>query len=82
MIHRLCVFYLQSAALQKKLHHLQVQLNNEKQVRDELEHKYRYRSWSVPLTLLLHDINYILLHCLYKSPLLQNVSFEIRGNFC
>lgn len=46
VIHRLCVFYLQSAALQKKLHHLEVQLNNEKQVRDEIEHKYRYRSLS------------------------------------
>lgn len=50
-------FYLQSAALQKKLHHLEVQLNNEKQVRDEIEHKYRYRSLSSVfggcLTLLL-----------------------------
>lgn len=31
----------QSAALQKKLRHLEVQLNNEKQVKDEMEHKYR-----------------------------------------
>lgn len=38
----LCVFSPQSAALQKKLHHLEGQLNNEKQVKDELEHKYRY----------------------------------------
>lgn len=37
-------FLLQSAALQKKLHHMEVQLNNEKQIRDDLEHKYRY--WS------------------------------------
>uniref|UniRef100_A0A8D3DJL9 non-specific serine/threonine protein kinase n=1 Tax=Scophthalmus maximus TaxID=52904 RepID=A0A8D3DJL9_SCOMX len=34
-----------SAALQKKLCHLEVQLNNEKQVKDELEHKYRYGSF-------------------------------------
>uniref|UniRef100_A0A8D3CR58 non-specific serine/threonine protein kinase n=1 Tax=Scophthalmus maximus TaxID=52904 RepID=A0A8D3CR58_SCOMX len=33
------------AALQKKLCHLEVQLNNEKQVKDELEHKYRYGSF-------------------------------------
>ncbi|XP_038584124.1 rho-associated protein kinase 2 isoform X2 [Micropterus salmoides] len=31
----------ESAALQKKLHHLEVQLKNEKQVKDEVEHKYR-----------------------------------------
>lgn len=38
------VFSPQSAALQKKLRHLEVQLNNEKQVKDDVEHKYRYRS--------------------------------------
>uniref|UniRef100_A0A8C2XTE5 Rho-associated protein kinase n=1 Tax=Cyclopterus lumpus TaxID=8103 RepID=A0A8C2XTE5_CYCLU len=32
----------QSAALQKKLCHLEVQLNNEKQVKGDLEHKHRY----------------------------------------
>ncbi|KAI3367945.1 hypothetical protein L3Q82_026776 [Scortum barcoo] len=31
----------ESAALQKKVRHLEVQLNNEKQVKDEIEHKYR-----------------------------------------
>ncbi|CAB1439868.1 unnamed protein product [Pleuronectes platessa] len=31
----------ESVALQKKLRHLEVQLNNEKQVKDELEHKFR-----------------------------------------
>nr|XP_019940542.1 PREDICTED: rho-associated protein kinase 2 [Paralichthys olivaceus] len=31
----------ESAALQKKLRHVEVQLNNEKQVKDELEHKFR-----------------------------------------
>ncbi|KAM6968837.1 rho-associated protein kinase 2 isoform 2-T2 [Tautogolabrus adspersus] len=31
----------ESAALQKKLHLLEVQMNNEKQVKDEIEHKYR-----------------------------------------
>ncbi len=36
------LFSLQSAALQKKLRHLEVQVNNEKQVKDEIEHKYRY----------------------------------------
>lgn len=35
----------QSAALQKKLRHLEVQLNNEKQVKVDIEHKYGYRSW-------------------------------------
>uniref|UniRef100_A0A665W5T9 Rho-associated protein kinase n=1 Tax=Echeneis naucrates TaxID=173247 RepID=A0A665W5T9_ECHNA len=35
-------FLFQSAALQKKLCQLEVQLNNEKQVKDDLEHKYRY----------------------------------------
>lgn len=40
----LVVFSPQSAALQKKLRHLEVQLNNEKQAKDELDHKYRYRS--------------------------------------
>lgn len=35
------VFSWQSAALQKKLRLLEVQLNNEKQVKDEMEHKYR-----------------------------------------
>uniref|UniRef100_A0A3Q1I6E4 Rho-associated protein kinase n=1 Tax=Anabas testudineus TaxID=64144 RepID=A0A3Q1I6E4_ANATE len=34
----------ESAALEKKLHHLEVQLNNEKQIKDDLEHKYRYSS--------------------------------------
>uniref|UniRef100_A0A8C4I6E6 non-specific serine/threonine protein kinase n=1 Tax=Dicentrarchus labrax TaxID=13489 RepID=A0A8C4I6E6_DICLA len=32
------------AALQKKLRHLEVQLNKEKQGKDDIEHKYRYRS--------------------------------------
>lgn len=32
----------QSAALQKRLRHLEVQLNNDKQIRDDLEHKCRY----------------------------------------
>uniref|UniRef100_A0A3Q3G7T1 non-specific serine/threonine protein kinase n=1 Tax=Labrus bergylta TaxID=56723 RepID=A0A3Q3G7T1_9LABR len=36
------VFCPQSAALQKKLRLLEVQMNNEKQVKDEIEHKYRY----------------------------------------
>uniref|UniRef100_A0A8C8DU79 Rho-associated protein kinase 2 n=1 Tax=Oryzias sinensis TaxID=183150 RepID=A0A8C8DU79_9TELE len=31
-----------SAALQKKLHHLELQFNNDKQVKDDLEQKYRY----------------------------------------
>ncbi|XP_061650614.1 rho-associated protein kinase 2 isoform X2 [Phyllopteryx taeniolatus] len=31
----------ESVALQKKLHHLEVQLNNEKQAKDDLEHKFR-----------------------------------------
>ncbi|KAG7226190.1 hypothetical protein INR49_014285 [Caranx melampygus] len=31
----------EAAVLQKKLRHLEVQLNNEKQVKDDLEHKYR-----------------------------------------
>uniref|UniRef100_A0A8C4I7T8 Rho-associated protein kinase n=1 Tax=Dicentrarchus labrax TaxID=13489 RepID=A0A8C4I7T8_DICLA len=31
-------------ALQKKLRHLEVQLNKEKQGKDDIEHKYRYRS--------------------------------------
>uniref|UniRef100_A0A3P8WDB9 non-specific serine/threonine protein kinase n=1 Tax=Cynoglossus semilaevis TaxID=244447 RepID=A0A3P8WDB9_CYNSE len=31
-----------TAALQKKLCHLEVQLNNEKQSRDDMEHKYRW----------------------------------------
>ncbi|XP_054652802.1 rho-associated protein kinase 2 isoform X3 [Dunckerocampus dactyliophorus] len=30
-----------STALQKKLHHFEVQLNNEKQAKDDLEHKFR-----------------------------------------
>uniref|UniRef100_A0A8C7YL07 non-specific serine/threonine protein kinase n=1 Tax=Oryzias sinensis TaxID=183150 RepID=A0A8C7YL07_9TELE len=30
------------AALQKKLHHLELQFNNDKQVKDDLEQKYRY----------------------------------------
>uniref|UniRef100_A0A7N8Y2T2 non-specific serine/threonine protein kinase n=1 Tax=Mastacembelus armatus TaxID=205130 RepID=A0A7N8Y2T2_9TELE len=34
-------FFFISTALQKKLQHLEVQLNNEKQVRDDLDHKYR-----------------------------------------
>lgn len=34
--------FQQSAELQKKLHHLEVQLNNEKQHMGDLEHKYRY----------------------------------------
>uniref|UniRef100_A0A673CI53 Rho-associated protein kinase n=1 Tax=Sphaeramia orbicularis TaxID=375764 RepID=A0A673CI53_9TELE len=34
----------ESVALQKKLHLLEVQLNNEKQVKDDLEHKYRSAS--------------------------------------
>uniref|UniRef100_A0A3Q1EUR7 Rho-associated protein kinase n=1 Tax=Acanthochromis polyacanthus TaxID=80966 RepID=A0A3Q1EUR7_9TELE len=33
---------LQSAALQKKLRHLEVQMNNDKQAKDDLDHKYRY----------------------------------------
>lgn len=37
-----CVISLQSAELQKKLHHLEVQLKNEKQHMGDLEHKYRY----------------------------------------
>lgn len=41
----LTFFSRQSAALQKKLRHLEVQLNNDKQVKDELENKYRYRNW-------------------------------------
>uniref|UniRef100_A0A8C4NWI8 Rho-associated protein kinase 2 n=1 Tax=Dicentrarchus labrax TaxID=13489 RepID=A0A8C4NWI8_DICLA len=40
----LVVFSPQSAALQKKLRHLEVQLNKEKQGKDDIEHKYRYRS--------------------------------------
>uniref|UniRef100_A0A3B4XGS1 non-specific serine/threonine protein kinase n=1 Tax=Seriola lalandi dorsalis TaxID=1841481 RepID=A0A3B4XGS1_SERLL len=40
----LIFFFLQSAALQKKLRHLEVQINNDKQVKDDLEHKYRYSS--------------------------------------
>lgn len=81
MSHRLCVFYLQSAALQKKLHHLEVQLNNEKQVRDEIEHKYRYRSLSSvfggSLTLMLHDINYIFYTaCKTNSCLCTNHHFN------
>ncbi|XP_061824424.1 rho-associated protein kinase 2 isoform X1 [Nerophis lumbriciformis] len=32
---------IESAALQKKLHHFEVQLNNEKQAKDDLEHKFR-----------------------------------------
>uniref|UniRef100_A0A3B4Z057 Rho-associated protein kinase 2 n=1 Tax=Stegastes partitus TaxID=144197 RepID=A0A3B4Z057_9TELE len=32
-----------SAALQKKLRHLEVQMNNDKQVKDDLEHKYSTR---------------------------------------
>uniref|UniRef100_A0A3Q0RV41 Rho-associated protein kinase 2 n=1 Tax=Amphilophus citrinellus TaxID=61819 RepID=A0A3Q0RV41_AMPCI len=34
-------FFSQSAALQKKLRHLEVQMNNDKQVKDDLEQKYR-----------------------------------------
>ncbi|KAK7905242.1 hypothetical protein WMY93_017849 [Mugilogobius chulae] len=34
----------ESAALQKKLHQIEVQLNNEKQVKDDIEHKYRSAS--------------------------------------
>ncbi|KAM8834370.1 LOW QUALITY PROTEIN: rho-associated protein kinase 2 [Synchiropus picturatus] len=34
----------ESAALQKKLRQMEVQLNNEKQVRDDLDHKYRATS--------------------------------------
>lgn len=37
-----CAIGPQSAELQKKLHHLEVQLNNEKQHMGDLEHKYRY----------------------------------------
>uniref|UniRef100_A0A8C4I523 Rho-associated protein kinase 2 n=1 Tax=Dicentrarchus labrax TaxID=13489 RepID=A0A8C4I523_DICLA len=36
----LVVFSPQSAALQKKLRHLEVQLNKEKQGKDDIEHKY------------------------------------------
>ncbi|XP_061751725.1 rho-associated protein kinase 2 isoform X4 [Nerophis ophidion] len=32
---------IESAALEKKLHHFEVQLNNEKQAKDDLEHKFR-----------------------------------------
>uniref|UniRef100_A0A7N6BQF1 Rho-associated protein kinase n=1 Tax=Anabas testudineus TaxID=64144 RepID=A0A7N6BQF1_ANATE len=42
--HVIGYFSPQSAALEKKLHHLEVQLNNEKQIKDDLEHKYRYSS--------------------------------------
>lgn len=35
------VSFRQSAELQKKLHHLEVQLNDEKQHMGDLEHKYR-----------------------------------------
>lgn len=52
ILYWLCVFSLQSAALQKKLHHLEGQLNNEKQVKDELEHKYRYGASEAPLTVV------------------------------
>lgn len=38
---RLAVVSPQSAALQKKLRQLEVQLNNDKQFKDDLEHKYR-----------------------------------------
>uniref|UniRef100_A0A4W6FCC4 Rho-associated protein kinase 2 n=1 Tax=Lates calcarifer TaxID=8187 RepID=A0A4W6FCC4_LATCA len=38
----LYIFTLQSAALQKKLRLLEVQLNNEKQVKDDLDQKHRY----------------------------------------
>ncbi|XP_078796653.1 rho-associated protein kinase 2 isoform X3 [Oryzias latipes] len=34
----------ESAALQKKLHHLELQFNNDKQVKDDLEQKYRTAS--------------------------------------
>uniref|UniRef100_A0A673CFB8 Rho-associated protein kinase n=1 Tax=Sphaeramia orbicularis TaxID=375764 RepID=A0A673CFB8_9TELE len=44
----LLFFSPQSVALQKKLHLLEVQLNNEKQVKDDLEHKYRYSNDSPP----------------------------------
>uniref|UniRef100_A0A671XVV2 Rho-associated protein kinase 2 n=1 Tax=Sparus aurata TaxID=8175 RepID=A0A671XVV2_SPAAU len=37
----LVVFCQQAAALQKKLRHLEVQLNNEKQIKDDIEHKCR-----------------------------------------
>uniref|UniRef100_A0A4W6FBZ2 Rho-associated protein kinase 2 n=1 Tax=Lates calcarifer TaxID=8187 RepID=A0A4W6FBZ2_LATCA len=40
----LYIFTLQSAALQKKLRLLEVQLNNEKQVKDDLDQKHRYSS--------------------------------------
>lgn len=44
-------FSSQSAALQKKLHHLEVQLKNEKQSKDDLDHKYRCSSCYVCKTL-------------------------------
>uniref|UniRef100_A0A7N6F679 non-specific serine/threonine protein kinase n=1 Tax=Anabas testudineus TaxID=64144 RepID=A0A7N6F679_ANATE len=44
LTHVIGYFSPQSAALEKKLHHLEVQLNNEKQIKDDLEHKYRYSS--------------------------------------
>uniref|UniRef100_A0A4W6FCD0 non-specific serine/threonine protein kinase n=1 Tax=Lates calcarifer TaxID=8187 RepID=A0A4W6FCD0_LATCA len=43
----LYIFTLQSAALQKKLRLLEVQLNNEKQVKDDLDQKHRYSSCSL-----------------------------------
>lgn len=42
------VSFPQSAELQKKLHHLEVQLNNEKQHMGELEHKYRWGAHVTP----------------------------------
>lgn len=57
----LCVidyFSSQSAALQKKLHHLEVQLNNEKQIKDDLEHKYRYSSCCINKILTYSGTNF------------------------
>lgn len=42
VIKPLLICGFQSVALQKKLRHLELQFNNDKQARDDLEQKYRY----------------------------------------
>uniref|UniRef100_A0A673CHB2 Rho-associated protein kinase 2 n=1 Tax=Sphaeramia orbicularis TaxID=375764 RepID=A0A673CHB2_9TELE len=72
----LLFFSPQSVALQKKLHLLEVQLNNEKQVKDDLEHKYRYSNDSPPDCSLRKNLESTLRQLEREKALLQHKSLE------
>uniref|UniRef100_A0AAQ5XNZ3 non-specific serine/threonine protein kinase n=1 Tax=Amphiprion ocellaris TaxID=80972 RepID=A0AAQ5XNZ3_AMPOC len=45
------------AALQKKLRHLEVQMNNDKQAKDDLDHKYRYNKTHYISMIRIHPVS-------------------------